>query len=256
MPQNQAVSCIDLCKSFGALTAVDHFSLDIFQGEILGFLGPNGAGKSTTINMICGLLQPNHGQVLIDGEELKTHPVNRIKIGVCPQNNIFWSRLTGLEQLIFMARMYGINRSDARHRALSLLDQLGLSQKASARSGKWSGGMKRRLNIALALIHQPEILILDEPETGLDPQSRVMVREMIKSLVPEMTVILTTHNMDEADRMADRVAVIDVGRLIALGTPKELKDSIGGKDEIREVIVREKTLEDVFIHLTGKNLRS
>jgi len=256
MQQKQAVSCIELSKSFGTLKAVDRFTLSVLQGEILGFLGPNGAGKSTTINMICGLLQPDEGQVVFDGEELRTNPQNRFKIGVCPQSNIFWPKLTGLEQLEFMARLYGISGKDSRKRAKGLLDHLGLSSKSKVKSAKWSGGMKRRLNIALALIHQPEILILDEPETGLDPQSRVMVRDLIKSLTPDITVILTTHNMDEADRMSDRVAVIDQGKLISVGTPKELKDSIGGEDEIREVIVREKTLEDVFIHLTGKKLRT
>jgi len=141
-------------------------------------------------------------------------------------------------------------------RAYQLLDQLGLKGKASSVTAKWSGGMKRRLNIALALIHDPEILILDEHEAGLDPQSRVMVREFIKSFVPHKTVLLTTHNMDEADRMSERVAVIDSGKIIALGTPGELKALIGGEQQIKEWVVREKTLEDVFIQLTGKKLRS
>jgi len=256
MVPGNVIQCENLSKRFGQLLAVDCLDLGIKKGEILGFLGPNGAGKSTTINMICGLLNPDEGSVKIFEEDLRKNRTLRYKIGFCPQENIFWPKLTGLEQLQFMARMYGYGRKESRKRGQHLLDHLGLSSKASKMSAKWSGGMKRRLNIALALIHDPEILILDEPEAGLDPQSRVMVRDFVRSLVPEKTVLLTTHNMDEAERMSERVAVIDNGKLIALGTSKELKNSIGGEDQIKEWVVREKTLEDVFIKLTGKKLRS
>jgi len=199
---------------------------------------------------------PDEGSVKLFGKDLRKDKALRHKIGFCPQENIFWPKLNGLEQLQFMARMYGFGMQESKIRASQLLDQLGLSAKAGKVSAKWSGGMKRRLNIALALIHDPEILILDEPEAGLDPQSRVMVRDFVRSLVPQKTVLLTTHNMDEAERMSERVAVIDGGKLIALGTPKELKASIGGEEQIKEWVVREKTLEDVFIKLTGKKLRS
>ena len=256
MVPEYVIQCENLSKKFGQLLAVDGLDLGVKKGEILGFLGPNGAGKSTTINIICGLLNPDEGSVKIFGEDLRKNRALRCKIGFCPQENIFWPKLTGLEQLQFMARMYGYGMRESRERGLHLLDQLGLSSKAGKVSAKWSGGMKRRLNIALAIIHDPEILILDEPEAGLDPQSRVMVRDFIRSQVPEKTVLLTTHNMDEAERMSERVAVIDNGKLIALGTPKELKKSIGGEDQIKEWVVREKTLEDVFIKLTGKKLRS
>jgi len=206
--------------------------------------------------MICGLMNPDEGSVKLFGQDLRKNKALRHKIGFCPQENIFWPKLSGQEQLQFMARMYGFGMQESKIRASQLLDQLGLSAKAGKISAKWSGGMKRRLNIALALIHDPEILILDEPEAGLDPQSRVMVRDFVRSLVPQKTVLLTTHNMDEAERMSERVAVIDGGELIALGTPEELKASIGGEEQIKEWVVREKTLEDVFIKLTGKKLRS
>lgn len=249
------IECENLQKRFGHLNAVDGLSFDIRQGEIFGFLGPNGAGKTTAINIICGLLNPDGGFVKIFGEDLRQNQDMRFKIGLCPQDNIFWPKLTGLEQLQFMARMYGIGLKESKQRGIKLLDNLGLSEKSGKRSSGWSGGMKRRLNIALALIHDPEILILDEPEAGLDPQSRIMVRDFIKSCIPTKTVLLTTHNMDEADRMSDRLGIIDRGKLIAMGTPKELKQSIDGEMEVKEWVVREKTLEDVFIKLTGKELR-
>jgi len=256
MGRSAVIECRKLSKHFGSLKAVDELDLEVYSGEILGFLGPNGAGKSTTINMICGLLNPDKGEVMVYGNDLRAGPKLRYKIGLCPQDNIFWPKLTGLEQLQFMARMYGIGIKESRERGKKLLDELGLSGKSGKMADKWSGGMKRRLNIALALIHDPEILVLDEPEAGLDPQSRVMVREFIRSFTPRKTVLLTTHNMDEADRMSERVAVIDNGKIIALGTPRELKASLGGEEKVREWVVREKTLEDVFISLTGKNLRS
>lgn len=256
MEESPVIRCVDLSRRFGELKAVNKLNLEIMPGEIFGFLGPNGAGKSTSINIICGLLNPDGGRVEILGRDLKQNQNIKLKIGLCPQENIFWSKLTGLEQLQFMARMYGMGFKESRKRGEKLLDDLGLSEKATKKSSAWSGGMKRRLNIALALIHDPEILILDEPEAGLDPQSRVMVRDFIKSQVPEKTVLLTTHNMDEADRMSHRVGIIDKGSMIAVGTPDELKKSVDGEMEVKEWVVRQKTLEDVFIQLTGKELRS
>ena len=237
-----AISCVELSKAFGHLKAVDQLSFDVDQGEIFGFLGPNGAGKSTAIRMVCGLLRPDAGQVFVQGRNLREHPEIANHIGICPQENVFWNKLTGQEQMIFLAKMYGINHQEARKRTEVLLEKLGLADKSRTVSSQWSGGMKRRLNIALALIHDPDILILDEPEAGLDPQSRVLVREFIRSLTPATTVLLTTHNMDEADRMSDRVAIIDAGRIIRLDRPAALKDA-------------GETLEDVFIRLTGKQLR-
>jgi len=311
--ENIVIKVSNLKKTFGDLTAVDGLSFDVYKGEIFGFLGPNGAGKTTSINMICGLIEPTAGEVVILGNgnrkksDIKTH------IGICPQENIFWPHLTCFEQLVFMGEMYGITGNPVKTRSNELLDWLGLQKKANVLAYKLSGGMKRRLNICLALIHNPEILILDEPEAGLDPQSRILVRNFIKSLAKEKTIILTTHNMDEADRLADRVAIIDYGKLLLLDTPGNLKKSIGpgdileitlDKDEqehpgkiknslleicdqvnltgvsltikaknliesvseitnrikehgfkIDKMTMRENTLEDVFIHLTGRKLR-
>ena len=230
----------NLTKRYNGLTAVDSLSLEIYQGEIFGLLGPNGAGKTTSIGMICGLLQPDAGQVLILGQPVHGGDAKvRSWVGVCPQEVILWEKLTCLEQLEFMGEMYAVPRKIARRRGAELLNTLALAEKANQLASTLSGGMQRRLNLALALVHDPEILVLDEPEAGLDPQSRVLVRDYVRSLAREKTIILTTHNMDEADRMADRVAIIDHGKLLVLDTPEALKRSIGEGDvlelEIKEI---------------------
>jgi ABC-2 type transport system ATP-binding protein len=224
-----------LTKRYGAFTAVDALSLQVQAGEIFGFLGPNGAGKTTSINMICGLLKPDSGMILLDGVRVSgDDPRLRVRVGVCPQASLFWPKLTCLEQLAFLGQMYGIPGRQAAARGRSLLAALGLEEKRDQLAGTLSGGMQRRLNLALGLIHEPQILILDEPEAGLDPQSRVLVREFIRAWSresgPRGAVILTTHNMDEADRLADRVAIIDHGALLVLDTPEALKRSLGGGD--------------------------
>ena len=310
---NDVIKISHLMKKFGDFTAVDGLSFDIYRGEIFGFLGPNGAGKTTSINMICGLSPPTEGEIYIFDHKIKDDKEIKTQIGICSQDNIFWPKLTCMEQLIFMGEMYGISPKSSRNRAKELLTLMALEQKANVLAGKLSGGLKRRLNICLALIHDPEILILDEPEAGLDPQSRILVRNFIKNLAREKTIILTTHNMDEADRLVDRVAIIDHGKLLLLDTPHNLKKSIGEGDileieldleksrnlgnvvanlqqicekvtvsdsiliiksqnliesvseitnkikahgfKIKEIIMRENTLEDVFIHLTGRRLR-
>lgn len=218
-----------LTRRFGTTLAVDGLSLDVARGEILGFLGPNGAGKTTSINMMVGLLEPTSGDVLIEGQSIRTRrsDVQR-QIGVCPQENILWDKLTCLEQLEFVGVNYGIPTRLSRKRGAELLEALGLTTKANELASRLSGGMKRRLNLALALIHDPQIVFLDEPEAGLDPQSRVMVRDMIRQLARRKTVVLTTHNMDEAERLADRVAIIDHGRLLVADTPDALKRQLGG----------------------------
>ncbi|MFZ6030950.1 MAG: ABC transporter ATP-binding protein [Chloroflexota bacterium] len=220
-----------LTKRFGPLTAVDDLSLEVHAGEVFGFLGPNGAGKTTSISMMCGLLKPDSGRVLVDGKPVLGGSAEvRARVGVCPQETILWEKLTCLEQLEYVGEMYAVPRQAARRRGAELLDALGLSAKADVTAGKLSGGMKRRLNLALALVHEPEIVVLDEPEAGLDPQSRVLVREYVRSLARHKTVILTTHNMDEAERLADRVAIIDQGRLLVLDTPDAIKRSVGEGD--------------------------
>jgi ABC-2 type transport system ATP-binding protein len=309
-----ALTVNGLTKSYGDLIAVKDLSLDIFRGEIFGFLGPNGAGKTTTISMICGLLESDAGEIRINGQSLKKNyrECKRL-MGLCPQDIILWESLTCLEQMDFMARLYDVKKDPARKRALELLGILGLDKKKNKLAKTLSGGMKRRLNIALALVHDPQILILDEPQAGLDPQSRVLVREYIQSLAKKITVILTTHDMDEADRLAERIAIIDHGQLLVLDTPENLKNQIGEGDileirisddqekeinrlrqslpenlnhlaykkgimrlvganisdvlpallekfrssnlKIEDMTIRKKTLEDVFIALTGRRLR-
>ncbi len=306
-----------LTKRYGSLEAVQDLNLEVYQGEVLGFLGPNGAGKTTSINMMCGLLKPDAGRVLIDGQRVNGgDPKLRARVGVCPQDIVLWERLTCLEQLQFIGQMYGLDGPTARRRSEELLHELDLSHKRDQQARTLSGGMQRRLNLAMALVHDPQIVVLDEPEAGLDPQSRIQVRQYIQSLARLKTVVLTTHNMDEAQRVADRVAIIDHGQLLALDTPQALKGRVGQGDVVEidllappsqqaahqvqaalaeqvrqvwldperktlslralsavralprilhsleaagvqpgEVRVRENSLEDVFIQLTGRRLR-
>ncbi len=220
-----------LSKRYGELTAVNDLSLQVCEGEVFGLLGPNGAGKTTSINMLCGLLKPDAGQVTIRGQVVTNGDAStRARVGVCPQNIILWGQLTCLEQMQFIGEMYGIRGKAARRRAETLLAELDLLEKKDKLARTLSGGMQRRLNLAMALVHDPEILVLDEPEAGLDPQSRVLVREYVKSLARQKTIILTTHNMDEADRMADRVAILDHGQLLIVDTPEALKRTVGEGD--------------------------
>ena len=225
-----AIKASNLVKKFGSFTAVDNLSIEVPDGEVFGFLGPNGAGKSTSINMICGLLKPSGGEVFILGKKISDSKEIKSKVGLCTQENIFWPRLTCLEQMIFLGEMYDVPSKEARKKADELLEKMGLSDKRNKLAETLSGGMKRRLNICLALVQDPEIVVFDEPEAGLDPQSRVLEREFIKSIANEKTVILTTHNMDEADRLATRVAIIDKGKLLVIDTPENLKKSIGDGD--------------------------
>ena len=219
------ISISHLRKTFGDLVAVDDLSLTINQGEILGLLGPNGAGKTTTIRMLCALLESDGGEIKLESSANLSELV-----GFCPQENLYWPRLTCLEQLIFLGKMHGMSAEAAHDRAVELLKMLGLSRKADVYASKLSGGMQRRLNIALALIHNPPVLILDEPEAGLDPQSRILVRDLIRSLAKKKTVIITTHNMDEAERLSDRVAIIDHGKLLEVGSVDSLKEILGTGD--------------------------
>ena len=220
-----------LTKRYGSLTAVQDLSLEVNEGEVFGLLGPNGAGKITSISMMCGLLRPDSGQVVIHGKPITDGDADvRTRVGVCPQNIVLWGQLTCLEQMVFIGEMYGMKRKSVAQRSEQLLKELDLTEKRDQRARTLSGGMQRRLNLAMALVHDPEILVLDEPEAGLDPQSRVLVREYVKSLARRKTIILTTHNMDEAERMADRVAIIDHGKLLTLDTPEALKRTVGEGD--------------------------
>jgi len=301
-----------LTKRYGDLVAVDDLTLQINKGEIFGFLGPNGAGKTTAMNMIVGLLTPTGGTVLINGQDRARAP--KRSIGICPQELVLWEELTCEENLTVIGDMYNLPRAITNERVRSLLADLALSEKAKARVSQLSGGMKRRLNVALAVVHDPDIVVLDEPSAGLDPQSRLLLWDFIRSLKGKgKTSILTTHTMEEADVLSDRVAIIDHGKLLQLDTPQNLKRTIGsgdiiemqlaepernetviaalksvnGTQEIKDVggkinvralnavsllpeilervdtmharvsdiAIRENTLEDVFIYLTGRGLR-
>jgi ABC-2 type transport system ATP-binding protein len=239
-----------LTKHYGALTAVDDLSLEVYEGEVFGLLGPNGAGKTTSINMICGLLKPDSGQVTIRGKLITNGDASvRTRVGVCPQNIVLWGQLTCLEQMQFIGEMYGMRGKNARERGEKLLKELDLNDKRDKLARTLSGGMQRRLNLAMALVHDPEILVLDEPEAGLDPQSRVLVREYVKSLARQKTILLTTHNMDEAERMADRVAIIDHGKLLVVDTPEALKRSVGEGD-VLEIELNHESIEPALKAIT------
>lgn len=225
-------------KSFGDFVAVENLSVEIRKGEIFGLLGPNGAGKTTSIKMITGLLKPDRGVVTINGEIVNDLD-NRQEVGVCPQELVLWNNLTCFEQLVFIAAMYNVSRKTAKIRATELLQRMGLHEKKNKLVKTLSGGMQRRMNILMALMHDPEILILDEPEAGLDPQSRVMVREFIHSMAKSKTIVFTTHNMDEADRLCDRIAIIDHGKMLVTDTPENLKRQFGKGDKLEFITLGE-----------------
>ncbi|MEN6369692.1 MAG: ABC transporter ATP-binding protein [Thermotogota bacterium] len=227
----------EISKHFGDLVAVDRLSLDVHRGEILGFLGPNGAGKTTALRMMCGLLRPDGGTIEINGKPLVPGRSRGIReIGVAPQNLVIWETLTCVEQLELAARLYDQPPRVARARAEHLLEVFGLADKARRLGKTLSGGMQRRLNIALGLVHEPELLFLDEPQAGLDPQSRVLVRDYLQSLRGTMTIVITTHDMEEAEKLADRVCIIDRGKLLVVDTVARLKNHLGASQLIEVVV--------------------
>ncbi len=218
----------DLRKQYGKLTAVDGLTFGIQPGETLGLLGPNGAGKTTTISMMIGLLQPTRGQVLIDGLS-PTVASTRKKIGLAPQVLSLYEELTATENLEFFAKLYQISGGKLKERVAWALEFAGLQDRAKDRVGTFSGGMKRRLNLACAMIHEPEIVLMDEPTVGVDPQSRNHLFECIESLQSDgLTIIYTTHYMNEAQRLCDRVAIIDHGKLLAIDSVDRLVQQHGG----------------------------
>jgi ABC-2 type transport system ATP-binding protein len=223
-----------LSKRFGDLTAVDGVSLHIDEGETYGLLGPNGAGKSTTISMIAGLLEPSGGTIRIGGDVMTTVSTRlRSRIGLVPQDLAIYPDLTGRENLRFFARLYGLDRADTTRRIDEVLEVIGLTDRADDRADEFSGGMKRRLNIGIGLLHRPALLILDEPTVGVDPQSRNAILDSVEHLATEgMAVVYTTHYMEEAERLCDRIGIIDHGTLMAEGTRRELVRSIGEQDRI------------------------
>ena len=224
----------ELSRRFGDMVAVKDVSLHVDAGETYGLLGPNGAGKSTTISMIAGLLEPHGGTIHIDGEPMRTGSTRlRSRIGLVPQDLAMYPDLTARENLRFFARLYGLGRADATARIDEVLELIGLADRADDRADEYSGGMKRRLNIGIGLLHRPALLILDEPTVGVDPQSRNAILESVEALAGEgMAVVYTTHYMEEAERLCDRIGIIDHGHLMAEGTRRELVASIGELDRI------------------------
>jgi ABC-2 type transport system ATP-binding protein len=303
-----AIQTYQLTKIFNSVVAVDSIELNIKKGELFALLGPNGAGKTTTINMLCCLLKPTGGTATVMGYDINRQPF-KIKeiIGVSPQETVLSEHLNSQENLNLIGKIHGISSRELKIRSQQLLETMGLTGRVKDQVRKFSGGMKRRLNVMMALIHNPEVLFLDEPTLGLDPQARRAIWEYIVRLKGEKTILLTTHYMDEADFLADRIGIMDEGKIVALGTSTELKTSMLEKhtmiiyawnltqrviDEmrsryaevevtngtmiitdkqldfkeivdrlhssgavVRSAYIKEPTLDDVFLHVTGRELR-
>jgi ABC-2 type transport system ATP-binding protein len=234
-PTSAAITTKDLCKRFGAFTAVKGVTFEVARGEVFGLLGPNGAGKTTLVRMLTTLLPPSSGEAWVAGEDVARHPTRvRKKIGVIPQAMTSDLDLTGWENIDIYGEFYGMPRRARRMRAERLLDMVGIRDRAQDLVATYSGGMRRRLEIARGLIHSPEVLFLDEPTIGLDPQSRLAVHDLLVKLreESELTISLTTHYMDEAESLCDRIAIVDHGTVVALDTPQGLKASVKGSDRI------------------------
>ena len=230
-----AIECMELTRRFGSFTAVDRLSLKVRKGELFGFLGPNGAGKTTTINMLTTLLSPSAGSARVAGFDLKGQAaLVRSRIGVVPQQFSLFEELTPLENLWYIGELYEMKKDVLAKRSEELLKIALLYDKKDIPSGTFSGGMKQRLSVAAGLVHSPQILFMDEPTTGLDPQSRIALRELTQELNRSgITVIYTTHDMEEADKICQRIAIMDRGKLKALGTSRELKELQGHSHKIR-----------------------
>ena len=310
MKEPLAIQTFALTKEFDGLVAVNGIDLEIRKGELFSLLGPNGAGKTTTINMLCCLLKPTSGTASIMGYDIMKEPF-KVKelIGVSPQETALSEHLNSRENLGLIGKIHGIGSRELREKSEELLRTVGLLERAKDSVAKFSGGMRRRLNLIMALVHDPEVLFLDEPTLGLDPQSRRAIWEYIEGLKGKKTILLTTHYMEEADFLSDRIGIVDEGRIVALGTPDELKKSISdrgtmiisaenlsdetaqalrrqGRDAqieevsgdlrvsgkelnfreimdylhsqgvvVRSAALEQPTLEDVFLHITGKELR-
>ena len=314
MQEKKAITVSEITKKFGTITAVDKVSFEVAEGEFFGFLGPNGAGKTTLIRMLTTLLKPASGKAVVSCCDVAKEPAAvRRAIGVVPQAMTSDLDLTGHENMDIYGRFYGIRSKERKERIRYLLDMVGLTSRENDLVATYSGGMRRRLEIARVLVHKPKILFLDEPTIGLDPQSRRVVWGLLEKLMEgdSLTIFLTTHYMDEAEALCKRVAIIDAGKIIAIGSPDELKSQIPGNDivslslagltesivekakalpfvhkiivedsyirayvdsgaknlpmlidEVRSsggtvlsATVHEQSLEDVFIHFTGKSIR-
>jgi ABC-2 type transport system ATP-binding protein len=312
MPLENAIQVKDLTKKFGDLIAVQKLNFVVGSGEIFGLLGPNGAGKTTTLSILCTILKPTSGTATVNGFDVMKHPLQvRKSIGIIFQEPSIDDRLTGRENLEMHANLYGVPPKEQKTRIKEVLKLVDLEDRADSLMRTYSGGMRRRLEIARGLVHRPKVLFLDEPTLGLDPQTREHIWSYIKELNKRenITMILTTHYMDEADRLCDRIAIIDYGKIVALDKPQRLKEQLEGDiifvksapnedllkklsemtsvknvqqfdGELRLVVreghavmprivetaanlgirvesmsIREPTLEDVFIHYTGREMR-
>jgi len=312
--ESKAVEVSGLTKRFGSFTAVDNVSFDVPDGEMFGYLGPNGAGKTTLMRMLTTLIIPTEGSAKIAGFDVVTNPADvRRQIGVISQAMTSDLDLTGYENLDIYGRFYGVPARERKERIKYLLDMVGLSSRAGELVAAYSGGMRRRLEVARGLVHKPKILFLDEPSSGLDPQSRRVMWDLLRQIRQESstTMFLTTHYMEEADALCSRIAIIDAGKMIVLGSPSQLKREIPGSDivsialeslsdglvdcvkalpfvrnlhvedetlriyvdsgasslpalmdairssggRILSASIHEQSLEDVFIHFTGKSIR-
>jgi ABC-2 type transport system ATP-binding protein len=245
--ESRAIETLALTRRFGAITAVDHLSLEVAYGEIFGLLGPNGAGKTTAIKMLTTLLVPTSGTAKVAGYDIVSSPAEvRRNIGYVPQMLSADGALTGTENLLLSAKLYGMPRADRGARIREALHFMGLTDAAKRTVRTYSGGMIRRLEIAQAMLHRPAVLFLDEPTIGLDPVARRTVWDRLRDLRghQQMTILITTHNMEEADELCDRLAVMHLGRIAAIGSTAELKASVG----------EEATLDDVFAHYSGATI--
>ena len=239
-----AIEVKDLVRNFNGLRALDRISFRVECGEVFGFLGPNGAGKTTTIRILTGQLRPTSGEARVNGWDVVNQRQQlKPQIGVVFEYQNIYERMSAQENLAFFARLYGIQQD----RVSELLDQVGLAGRAKERVKNYSNGMKQRLLIARALLHRPQVLFLDEPTRGLDPNAARGIRSFVSGLAREgVTVFLTTHYMEEADQLCSRVAILDHGRIAALDSPKYLKSQFNADPKT--------TLEDVFVNLTGREL--
>jgi len=281
-----------LRKEFGDLIAVDGISFDIQEGEIFGFLGPNGAGKTTSISMICGLLTPTAGEIYVEGISiLKDSRAVKRRLGVVPQEVAIYEELSARENLSFWGGIFGMRGGELNSRVDELLEQVGLEDRAKEPTKNFSGGMKRRLNLALGLVHDPKLILLDEPTVGIDPQARRNILDVVRSIVSTgRTVLYTTHYLEEAEELCDRLAIIDNGKILSQGTVADLKTQLGEGslmpieiDDRRamllvtrdgpgishsleslfssglkfdDISIKEPNLEDLFLKLTGRELRN
>ncbi len=249
-----AISVQDLRKSFGENQAVQGVSFDVEQGEIFSLLGPNGAGKTTTISMLSCLLRPDAGDARIMGHSIRSEAMGvKSVLGVVPQEIALYEDLTARENLTFWGKMYGLRGSALKSRVNEVLDVIGLSDRANERVGKYSGGMKRRVNIGVALLHKPKVIYMDEPTVGIDPQSRRNILDSVVALKDQgMTVLYTTHYMEEAQELSDHIAIMDHGRMIACGTNDELVKLVGGQTRIDlTVSVEPSKISDAWRNIQG-----